>query len=171
MKHAAWKVVTGYLLLVVCSAYGRTVSLRAEDCDQMAAILEEGPRHSWASCSWGMPIYTTNPLNPSATHSFLIRYSLDKIPKGQRITYAEWNFSPHVAARNTRLFIWRILVDWGVGVNYNYRMLRPHPLAWTVPGARGNSSDRATKPSIILNINARGEQAVNVTEDVELWYT
>ncbi|MEO6052504.1 MAG: hypothetical protein ABIP97_00685 [Chthoniobacterales bacterium] len=172
MKSAARKVVTVCLLLFVCSAaFGRTIALQFDDCDLMAAIVEEGPRHSWASSNWSTPIFSTISITPGIKRSFLIRFPLDKIPKGQHIVYAEWTLNPHVVVPNSRLFIWRLLVDWGAGVNYNYRMLRPKPLAWTVPGARGNSSDRGTKPSAIIRMSQPGEQIVNVTEDVELWYT
>ncbi|MEO6848941.1 MAG: hypothetical protein ABI443_14435 [Chthoniobacterales bacterium] len=159
------------LLLFAPHAFGRTMALKFVDCDMMAAIVAEGPRHSWASHDDGKGIFRVNPLHPTSEHSFLIRYALDKIPKGQHITNAEWTMAIGQASAGTRLFFWRITAEWGPGVNYQYRMLRPKALTWAVPGARGNSSDRATKPSAIITVQQNGPITVNVTEDVELWYT
>ncbi|MEO6054412.1 MAG: hypothetical protein ABIP97_10395, partial [Chthoniobacterales bacterium] len=47
----------------------------------------------------------------------------------------------------------------------------PKQLLWALPGARGNSIDRATKASSIVEPQDAGEQVINLTEDVELWYS
>ncbi|MEO6847022.1 MAG: hypothetical protein ABI443_06090 [Chthoniobacterales bacterium] len=146
----------------------RTISVKSEDCDLMASIAEEGPRHSWASYITGHNIARNDILNMIPAHRFLIRYPLDKIPPGQRITNAEWSFLVGSVTTNSRLFVWRLLVDWGPGVNYFYRRLRPTPILWSVPGAQGSATDRAMRPTAIVTIQQQGEQTVNVTEDVEL---
>jgi hypothetical protein len=50
-------------------------------------------------------------------------------------------------------------------------MQRPKKVEWAQAGARGVSTDRATKPSAVIRSPGNGEKVVNVTEDVELWYT
>ncbi|MEO6053182.1 MAG: hypothetical protein ABIP97_04145, partial [Chthoniobacterales bacterium] len=124
--------IIGLLFIVgfVSSAWGRTISLHPEDIDMAATIVEEGPRHGWASYTTESApgVFRNNPVLISMTHSFLIRYSLDKIPKGQRITNAELSLGVGGFSKSARLFIWRIVADWGVGVNNIYRMQRPKQL-------------------------------------------
>ncbi|MEO8205272.1 MAG: hypothetical protein ABI615_03770 [Chthoniobacterales bacterium] len=177
MKRKGITTLAGALVLLTLFAnthvFGRTISLRANDMDMMAAIVEEGPRHSWVSytAEGANGIYRVNPILISLTHSFLFRFSLEKIPKGQRITNAELSIKLGATSKGARIFIWRIVADWGPGVNHIYRMQRPKAVAWALPGARANSSDRATKPSAMLSTTEAGEQVINLTEDVELWYS
>lgn len=170
-----WRGVCLAVAIVTCAGllHARTVPLKPVDMDRVAIITEAGPRYSWATYESPSGIYHSAPVFLTPTCGMLVHYPLDKIPKGQRITYAELtvpvsSFNPQQA----RLYIWRLLVEWGAGVCHEFRMIRPKKEAWTAPGARGNSSDRSTKPSAPpLRMTEPGEKTINVTEDVELWYT
>jgi hypothetical protein len=70
-----------------------------------------------------------------------------------------------------RLYVWRLLPEWGAGVCHQYRTQRPAKAEWAAPGARGGGTDRATRPTVVLPLTSAGEKVVNVTQDVELWYT
>jgi hypothetical protein len=151
----------------------RTLVLTLDECEQTAVISSEAPRLSWAGYLYGDDTFSTVYIDLYSTRTFLVRYPLDKIPKGQRITNAEWVLPVNLLspASEQRLYIRRILPEWGPGVCYEYRTQRPKKIAWAAPGARGASTDRIAKPSAVVRVTAAGDQVVNVTEDVELWYT
>lgn len=154
------------VLLAPIKGWSKTITLTSQDVDLAANIGEESLRQGWLG--WTSSNYV---IFASGGHGFLIRYSLDKIPKGQRITYVELKLQVSTHSPQSRLHIWRLIAEWGAGVSHQFRMLRPKKLEWTVLGARGNSTDRATKPTSIMKVNEDTFQTVNVTEDVELWYT
>lgn len=161
------------LLLYGGNCVARTIELTDADSDQMAVIGPQAPRSGWLMNEMGAGEFTTTLLDLRAERSFLIRYPLDRVPPGQRITRAEWILPVGLVnpTGELRLYVRRIVGDWGAGVCHLYRMLRPKKVAWTVPGAAGVSTDRAAQPTAIVRISGPGEQTVNVTEDVELWYT
>ena len=166
-----WMGLIG-LLAFSGTASARTIVLKPTDMDMMAALAAEAPRYSWASYQTSPGFFKNDSVQATAGHGFLLRYALDKIPKEDRVTYAEWDIP--VASFNpppqVRLYIWRITAEWGAGVSHLFRMIYPKKLEWAMPGARGNSSDRTTKPSNVLRISESGEKTINVTEDVELWH-
>lgn len=166
-------VLGGALFLFVCrSADARTVVIDAGAADRMAVIAESAPRLSWAGYERWPAIYSTIFFDIVQGRSFLIRFQLGEIPKGQCITHAELIVPvDHCTGNAVRFYLWRILADWGSGVCHMYRAVYPEKREWTRAGARGYSSDRATRPSAIVQVNKKGEYVVNVTEDVELWYT
>ena len=138
----------------------------------MAAIDEVAPRQSWAAYLPWTATYYTSAVEIVHGRSFLIRFSFDQVPPGQRITHAECVVPVRTySGTEPRFYVWRILADWGPGVCHVYRAVLPDEVKWAVPGARGGSSDRATRPSAIVKLQSVGEQVINVTEDVELWYT
>jgi hypothetical protein len=65
----------------------------------------------------------------------------------------------------------RVLAEWGPGVCHLYRMTVPKKVAWAQPGGRGGATDLANKESASVLVQALGEYTLDVTEDVELWYT
>jgi len=65
---------------------------------------------------------------------------LDKIPAGSRISRADWIIKPTLA--NTKVYIWRVLGDWGPGVCYQYRMI-----------VRSASNGRSRAPAAALQID------------------
>ena len=105
------------LLMGVTPVFARTITLTEGDADKMAVITAEAPRLSWASMpDEGGGVYNNLPIQIAPQHSFLIHFPLDKIPKGCRITKAEWSVPIDVSWGNgTRLFIWRLLVGLGRG--------------------------------------------------------
>jgi hypothetical protein len=151
----------------------RTIVLTDEDCEQMAIIGSEAPRLSWVGYEGSPGEFTGIFVDLYPSRAFLIRYPLEKIPKGQRITSAEWVLPVTLIspASEQKLHIRRVIGEWGAGVCHQYRMIRPKKAEWAVPGAKGASKDRAAKPSAVVRIGSAVEQVVNVTEDVELWYS
>ena len=114
--------------------------------------------------AWRSPI-------TSASTSYLLRYSFDQIPKGQRITHAEWVIPASGAAACT-VHVWRVTAEWGIGACHQYRMTWPKRLEWSVAGARGKSVDRATNPTGSGKFTpATPQLTINVTQDVELWHS
>lgn len=153
-------------------AVAHTIIFDAAEADRMAAISDVAPRMSWAAYEGWTAIYSTSYIDVIPGRSFLIRLALSKVPPGQRITYAELILPvPYFTGTDPRFYLWRILADWGTGVSHLYRRTSPAKQEWAVPGARGLSSDRATRPSAVVRLLAAGEQVINVTEDIELWYT
>ena len=157
----------------LCATLGeaRTIVLTEEDCTEMAVISSEAPRMSWAGTANAQSEFGTNSIDLYKQSAFLIRYPLDRIPTGQRITRAEW-LVPHQLvspAGGARLHVRRILASWGAGVSFENRMTRPQRLPWSTQGARGVGIDRAAQPTAIALIKGAGEQSFNVTQDVELW--
>jgi len=150
----------------------RTIILTDEDCQRVAAIAAEAPSVSWAAGEFSGGSFQTRYVDAMPNRSFLICYPLDRIPKGQRITNAQWELPVALtSAGEQRLYVRRIVGDWGAGVCHAYRSTRPQKIPWSVPGALGSSLDRALKPSGVMHANGPGQCTLNVTEDVQLWYT
>lgn len=160
------------LLALAPSAQARTITLTAEDCDEMAAISSLAPRLSWVMNPPNMPFNTQPTLYWYNTISLLMRFPIkEAIPKGQRITKADFTINPSYIAGSIDVDVRRLLAEWGTGVCYQYRMTYPKKLEWNQPGARGEATDRSNRASAVFKLNKAGEQTVDVTEDIELWYT
>jgi hypothetical protein len=160
------------LLALSSSALGRTLILTDEDCEKMAFISAEAPQLSWACYEVETGTFSTSALDFSPNRAFLIRYPIERVPKRQKIVKAELEFTTTLQpAAEQRLHLRRVVAEWGTGVTWKYRMQRPRKLEWKEAGARGVSSDRATKATAIIRSAGNSEKIVNVTEDVELWYT
>jgi hypothetical protein len=166
-----WLTALGAILVVVTPAPAKTVVLTDEDCELMAAISASAPTLSWAGYEGSTGNFAPVYIQLTKGEAFLIRYPIEKvIPKGQRITQAEWIVPVVYCASEQKLYVHRLLGDWGVGVCHKYRSVRPKPVEWTKPGATGPSSDRAIKPSATVRVKDIGDTTINVTQDVELWY-
>lgn len=152
--------------------HARTLTLTAEECDQIAVLSAKAPRLSWASCQHGPGIYdAAYQLQMFKDVTLLMRFPLQRIPKNQRITKAELTVKVEHKDSNPKLHMRRLLVEWGPGVCHLYRMTEPRKVKWQEPGARGVATDRANRDSAVFDVAATGEYTVDVTEDVELWYT
>jgi hypothetical protein len=165
--------LTSLLLLLIATppAVARTIVITDEDCDKIAVISSETPRLSWANYESSNGVFTTYVIQMLSTRSLLIQYPLDMIPRGQRITSAEWEIPvSYIAGTNPRFQLRRILCDWGAGVCHTYRLTHPKKVKWAKAGARGISSDVALKPTSTMKVTAVGKVTFTVTEDVELWY-
>lgn len=159
-------------LAMALTAAARTIVLDANEADQMAVISDVAPRMSWAACEAWPAVYNTGNIDLVPGRGFLIRFALSKVPAGQRIAFAELIFPVQsCTGSDPRFYLWRVLAEWGPGVSHRYRMTAPAKAAWTMPGARGLASDRALRPSAVVRVLTPGEQALNVTKDIELWYT
>ena len=166
--------LTALLLLGLLAgpAAARTITLTAEDCDRAAVLSEKAPRLSWAVFQAAPGVYdTTGSLQVFRDITVLLRFPLDAIPKGQRITKATLTVRASHVDGGPKLLVRRVLADWGTGVCHSYRRAAPEKVGWAVPGGRGDATDRAAKVSATFHFSAAGEQTVDVTEDVELWYT
>lgn len=149
-----------------------TVVIDAAEIDRAGAIADDAPRMSWAGAQRWTAIYDSWFADLMPGHSLLMRFPITKIPAGQKITNAALTVPVEsMGGNDVRFYLWRLLPEWGHGVCYLYRSTRPAKVPWTVPGARGVATDRAAQPTAIVPLTAVGEQVINVTEDVELWYT
>jgi hypothetical protein len=165
-------LVLALLPLLAGPALGRTITLTAEDCDEMAILSAKAPRLSWAPSLLNAGTYNTEPsvqLFPDM--AILMRYPLDQIPRGQRITKAELTLTADYVGGSTHIGVRRLVAEWGHGVCHQYRMTFPQKVEWTKPGGLGAATDRAAKDSAVFRIEKVGDYTVDVTEDVELWYT
>jgi len=162
------------ILLIASPASARTITVTAEDCDQMAFISSAAPRLSWAMSQGPANVFGTQPSlhwhSPGMT--LLMRLPITElVPPGQRITKAELTIAPHYVAGTPSIQVRRVLAEWGTGVCHQYRMTYPQKLEWAQPGGRGAATDRTAKDSAVFKIAKVGEHTVDLTEDVELWYT
>ena len=159
------------LVLTTSTASARTITLKPEAIDAFATLSENHPRSGWAAQQIDPALYVSNPPIGAPNTSCLIRYSFDQIPKGNRITHAEWVI-PAGPAAASNVTVWRVIAEWGIGVCHQFRMVHPKRLEWSVPGARGRSVDRATRPTGSGKFGPGALQVtVNVTQDVELWHS
>lgn len=170
MRHRFyWATV---LLLLASAAPAKTILLTDVDCERMAFIQAGAPRWSWGGYDITTSSQSTAQFYMYADRAFFICFPLDKIPKGQRILKAELIFQSTLQTPGEqKLFLRRILAPWGAGVCWQYRQIRPTRDEWKSPGGRGAGTDRAAKASAVIRCNGAGEKVVNVTEDVELWYS
>lgn len=161
------------LALTTGSLAARTITLSGEDCTKVAVISEKAPRLSWASVLVGQGAYDAGSSVQllGRNMAVLIVYPLDQIPKGQRITKAELTVEPNYVAGDCRLQVRRLLADWGHGVCHQYARTWPKKVEWAQPGGRGGARDRADRDSALFKFSAIGKHRVDVTEDVDLWYT
>jgi len=170
------RLVEGMLVaIIVCicgTAEARTIIMDASACDRMAGIAAAAPRLSWALREGKPGHFATSTVWLREDMSFLLRFPLESLPPGQRIAYAELIVNVAAAhGTDPRFYVWRILSEWGPGVGYTYRQTVPDKAPWVKPGARGLSSDRGTRPTDIMRVETIGEMSINVTEDVDLWYS
>ena len=150
-------------------ASARTITLKPQVAiDGFAALSESHPLNGWASYNYDYTRYISDPPGAGPSVGYLIRYSLDEIPEGMRITRAEWTIAHNVS--NTTVSVWRVLQEWGLGACHQYRMKLPEKKEWSVPGARGQSTDRATNPTATGRFVNGQLLTVNVTQDIEMWY-
>lgn len=149
----------------------RTITLTAEDCDQMALISSRNPRLSWVGVHYGTDVvFNGHQFYMVPGSALLMRFPLDPIPPDQRILKAELTIPPNYVAGAPKVLVRRLLADWGTGVCHLYSRTYPKKVEWSQPGGRG-ASDRAAKDSAVFHVKAVGEHTVDVTEDIELWYT
>lgn len=160
--------------LLTGSVSARTITITAEDCNQMACISANLPRLSWAMIQHAPGVVNTQPqIHFGGKQALLMRFPItDIIPKGQRITKAEFTIAPtYMGGASASVHVRRLVAEWGTGVCHEYRMTHPQKVEWAQPGGRGAATDRANKDSAVFKITKAGEYTVDVTEDLELWYT
>ena len=161
-----------FALTIVNSAAAKTIIVTDIDCDRMAFIQAQAPLWGWGGYEANVGVQSTSQFYMNNTRAFLICYPLDRIPKGQRIINAELSFTSGIqSAGEQRLNLRRIRADWGAGVCWKYRTTQPNKVPWTEPGGRGPGTDRAAKATAVIRSAMPGAKVVNVTNDVELWYS
>ena len=169
-RHYPFAVVVALVLVPLAGA--RTITLTAEDCDKMAVLSAKVPRLGWAAIQANTGVYSAeNSLQLFPDMALLMRFSLQPIPKNQRITKAEFTMPTDYVAGKPDLSVRRLVADWGIGVCHLYRQTYPQKIEWAQPGGRGAATDRHNKDSALFRIEKVGDHTVDVTEDVELWYT
>jgi hypothetical protein len=171
LSRRAWAALV-VVLGLAAPLPAKTIVLTDADCERMAAICADAPRLSWAGYVTATGVYDATYLDLVANRAFLIRFPVDRVPKGQRITKAELMLPVTLlSAGEQKLHVRRLMAEWGAGVCHQYRMTRPNKVEWKQPGARAATTDRAPRDSAVAKVAAVGEQVINLTEDVELWYT
>ncbi len=159
--------------VVLASAQARTIVLTDTNVTHMAALNDQLPHASWAGWEPSSGSFTTTLLNLPTVKGILIQYPLDAIPRAHRIVNAELSLPVYSTQAGARVYVWRLLVDWGVGVRYLFRRVRPERVEWSVAGADGVGVDRALEPTNVVVVQ-RGDShfqlSFNVTKDVELWH-
>ena len=161
-----------FALLAAADAAARTITLDDTQVFHIAHIGPQVPQASWLGRHSSPGIYVNNYMDMTPGRRFLIRYPIESIPPGQRIVSATWTIPVDQDPRvPIRLFVWRLLTPWGLGVNHQYRTQLPKPVPWAEPGAGAPGIDRAITPTATINIEGVGEQVIDVTQDVEMWYT
>jgi hypothetical protein len=171
---AGSRLLLGVLLLAgsAGSAPARTITLTADDCDQIAILSAKLPRASWLAYLVTTAGYNAEPtLQFYADMAILMRFPLEQVPKGQRIVKAELMLTSEYTPNATEIGVRRLLADWGHGACHQYRMTFPKKQEWDKPGGRGAATDRAAKESGTFKFAKPGEHTVDVTADVDLWYT
>ena len=160
------------MLAVAAPAQARTITLTADDCDQMAVISARAPRLGWTAVQANTSAYSAeNSLQMFPDTALLMRFPLDAIPKNHRITKAELTLPTNYVAGSPQVSVRRLVADWGIGVCHQYRRTHPEKVEWTQAGGRGASTDRHNKDSAMFRFEKPGNHTVDVTEDIELWYT
>lgn len=167
--------VVAMVSALCCAAVGqaRTIELTDYDVDRIAVLSPEAPLSGWAASEVIAGQFSTSLLDLKADRVLLMRFPLDRIPAGQRIVRAEWIVPVDLLAGggSPKLHVRRIIGPWGKGVCHDFRTRVPKPVPWKQPGAKGVATDRAARPTAVVNIVDPGEITINVTEDVELWNT
>ncbi len=171
----AWLCIAALAILLMPQVlvFARTITVTDLDCRRIAVISSEAPRSSWAGIQSSLGEFSNFYADIYNTGAVLIQFPLDRIPAGQKITNAEL-IIPVVyiyPAVEQRFYVRRLIGDWGAGVSHQYRMVRPMKLEWTQSGARGAATDRVARPTAVLRSSTPGHHALNVTQDVELWYS
>jgi hypothetical protein len=167
-----WLLAPALLVALAGPLPGKTLTLTAEDCDQMAVLNAKAPRASWAAILAAEGTYNIeSQLQLFPDMAVLLRFPLEAIPPDQRITRAQLTIACEYVAGTPEVSVRRLLADWGHGVCHLYRTTYPKKVEWNKPGGRGASTDRAAKDSAVFKIAAVGEHTVDVTEDIDLWYT
>jgi hypothetical protein len=159
------------LLTSALAASARTVILEGAAIDRAAAIHEDAPRLGWAAQASRPGCFDSGNIMVTPRSSFLIRFDQSPIPKGQRITRADLIVPVlYGAGADLRFYVWRVTGEWGPGVCWQYRTVRPRTNEWARAGARGAGADRAIRPGAVVAVpRIPSDCSVNVTEDVALW--
>lgn len=164
----------GVCLLVLASTplQARTITIDDRQITHMAVISAEVPLSSWVGSRSTLGVFTSNLIEMIPGRRLLLQFPLENIPQGQRIVSAQLTFDVTYAPYDSqRLFIWRMLKPWGLGVNHTMSTQIPKPMPWSSPGADAPGVDRALTPTANFRVPGAGEQVIDVTQDVELWYS
>jgi hypothetical protein len=160
------------VLVLAAPAAARTLTLTAGDCDQAAVISDELPRMSWAVLGDSGVVRADHNMRLYTNIAALLRYPIERIPPGQRISKAELTLTVnYLYAEKSEIAVRRLLADWGTGVCHDFRQAHPEKIPWAAPGARGDGKDRVAKPGGVFKIDKIAEYTIDVTEDIDLWYT
>jgi len=158
------------MAVLVAPLAAKTLTLTDEDSDRMAHIGEQAPRSSWVGMEVSTGIFFNTSIDLVPGRAFLIRFPIE-IPKDQKITKAELTFSVAYAPNDHKIQIRRVIASWGAGVSWQNRAVRPKKIEWASSGGKSGGKDRVTKPTATAKAKTGGEVTVNLTEDVELWYS
>jgi hypothetical protein len=160
------------LVVLAAAAPARTLLLTDVDCERMAFIQAGMPLWGWGGYDVSTSTQSTALFYMYPERAFLICFPVDRVPKGQRIVKAELYFTTGLQTPGEqKLYLRRILAPWGAGVCWQFASQRPKKVEWAKSGGRGAGTDRAVKATAVVRTSEMGEKVVNVTEDVELWYT
>lgn len=150
----------------------RTMTLTGGDCEDVAILNSDVPRMSYGVVIDNGVVRADHNLRLYNNTAVLLRYPIERIPQGQRITKAELTLTVnYLYANSNEIAVRRLLSPWGAGVCHDFRQAFPEKLPWAEPGARGDGKDRVAKPSAVFKVEKIAEYTIDVTEDIDLWYT
>jgi len=163
-----------FAVIVALSQAARadTANLAQDQILDAALIGVKHPRESWVPndvSQWYLPYRLRD--NGSV---FLIKFDLSSIPAGARILAAQLGIyvedrNHHVNTQHldTKVGVWRMLVEWGPGVCWENRGGKDEK-AWGQPGGKQAGQDRAQQPTDTpLLKSTRSWLKFNVRADVE----
>jgi hypothetical protein len=165
-------LLTLSVLTCASPAAARTITLTGGDCEDVAILNADVPRMSYGVVIDNGVVRADHNLRLYSNTAVLLRYPIERIPAGQRITKAELTIAVnYLYANNSEIHVRRLLADWGTGVCHDFRQAYPEKLPWAEPGGLGDGKDRVAKSSAVFKVDKIAEYTVDVTEDVDLWYT
>jgi hypothetical protein len=149
-----------------------TATLAQDQILDAALIGVRHPRESWVPNEvhqWYLPYRLRDQGSV-----FLIKFDLSSIPAGSRILAAQLGIyvedrNHHVNTQHldTKVGVWRMLVEWGPGVCWENRGGKDEK-SWGQPGGKQAGQDRAQQPTDTpLLKSSRSWLRFNVRADVE----
>src|SRR5690349_8014929 len=121
-----WLAAIAVVLVPTAPVAARTITLTGGDCDDVAILNSDVPRISFGVVTDNGVVRADHDLRRYTNTAVLLRYPIEKIPKGQRITKAELTLAVnYLYANQNEIAVRRLLTPWGTGVCHDFRQSFP----------------------------------------------